>query len=111
MEGRRKTENSVRTNQQVQIEWDQVNWSKVKHQVEKIQQKIFREAQAGNFMKVKRYQKLLARSFSARLLAVRLITEENRGKNTPGLDGYLCKTAKEKMYLAEGLKFKNYHPC
>jgi len=68
MEGRRKTENSMRTNQRVQIDWDQVNWSQVKHQVEKIQQKIFREAQAGNFMKVKRYQKLLARSFSRRYI-------------------------------------------
>ena len=45
MEGRRETGNFVRTNQQVQVDWDQVNWSQVKHQVESIQQRIFRETQ------------------------------------------------------------------
>ena len=45
MEGRRETGNFVRTNQRVQVDWDQVNWSQVKHQVESMQQRIFRETQ------------------------------------------------------------------
>ncbi len=35
MEGRRETGNIVRTNQRVQVDWDQVNWSQIKHQVDK----------------------------------------------------------------------------
>lgn len=49
----------VRTNQRVQIDWDQINWSQVKHQVEITQQKIFRDTQTGNFRAVTQFQKLL----------------------------------------------------
>jgi RNA-directed DNA polymerase len=100
----------VCTNQRVQIDWDQINWSHVKHQVERIQQKIFRDAQTGNFRSVNQLQKLLVKSFFARLWAVRHITEISTGKFTPGIDGRLYRTAKQKMSLAESLKFKNYKP-
>ena len=111
MDGRREIENNfIRTNQRVQIEWDQIDWSQVKHQVENKQQKIFRDAQRGNFWRVKQYQKLLVRSLSARLLAVKLVTEINAGRNTPGIDGHLVKTRKAKISLTESLKLRNYKP-
>ncbi len=111
MEGRRETElNFVRTNQLVQIDWNHVNWSKINHQVESIQQKIFRDAQIGNFREVKQHQKLLVRSFFARLWAVKLVTEVNSGRSTSGIDGRLYKTGKEKVDLVESLRLKNYKP-
>ncbi len=109
MEGRHETKLSfVCTNQRVQIDWDQVNWSHVKHQVERIQQKIFRDAQTGNFRSVNKLQRLLVRSLFARLWAVRLVTEINTGRSTPGIDGRLYRTAKQKVSLVENVKFKNY---
>ena len=109
MNGRRETE-KVRTSQRVQIDWDQIDWSQVKHQVENNQQKIFRDAQMGIFWKTKQYQKLLVRSLSARLLAVKLVTEINAGRNTPGIDGKIIRTGKAKIALAEDLKIRNYKP-
>ena len=100
----------VHTNQRVQIDWESVSWSQVKHKVEKIQQKIFRDTQTSNFRSVNQLQKLLVRSLFARLWAVKLVTEVNRGKNTPGIDGHVYKTSKEKIKLAESLIFKNYKP-
>ena len=44
------------------VDWDQINWSRIKQKVDKFQQNIFRDAQAGNFRKVKQQQKLLVRS-------------------------------------------------
>ena len=108
MEGRRETEYSVCANQLEQIDWNQIIWNSIKHQVERIQQKIFRDARKGNFRKVKQYQKLLVRSLPARLWAVRLTTEINNGRNTPGIDGRIYKTGIEKMHLVASLRLRNY---
>ncbi len=109
MEGWRETE-IVRTNQRVQIDWRLVDWTKVKHQVESLQQKIFRETQKSDFKKVKQFQKLLTRTLFARLWAVRLVTELNDGRNTPGADGRLYTTTMQKVELVESLKLKNIKP-
>jgi len=100
----------VCTIQQVQLSWEHINWTQIKHEVENLQQKIFRETQIGNFRKVNQLQKLLVRSLFARRLAVRIITEINQGRNTPGINGKLYKTANEKEKLVENLKFKDYIP-
>ncbi|KKL90008.1 hypothetical protein LCGC14_1908990 [marine sediment metagenome] len=100
----------VCTIQHVQLSWEHINWTQIKHEVENLQQKIFRETQIGNFRTVNQLQKLLVRSFSARRLAVRIITEINQGRNTPGINGKLYKTANEKEKLVESLKFKDYIP-
>ncbi len=100
----------VRTNQQVQVEWDRVNWTQVKHQVEILQQKIFRDTQKGDFRAVNQFQKLLVKSLSARLWVVYLTTEVNSGRSTPGMDGCLYKTTKKKLELVESLKLKKYKP-
>lgn len=110
MEGMRETGNTVRANQRMQIQWIQVNWAHIKSRVEKSQQLIFRDAQTGNWHSVKQRQKLLVRSLSARLLAVRLVCEINDGKNTPGIDGVICIKGEQKVALAESLKFIKYRP-
>jgi len=111
MEERRETNQAfVCINQPMDIDWDQINWDIIKHRVENLQQRIFRDTQVGNFRQVKQTQKLLTRSLSARLWAVRLITEINNGKNTPGVDGRLYKTADKKIQLVENLKFNGYIP-
>jgi RNA-directed DNA polymerase len=110
MEGKRETGvDPVRANQRT-LDWASIDWSRVKRQVGKMQQEIFRDAQACNFGAMKQKQKLLARSLPARLLAVRTVTETNSGRNTPGIDGRLCKTGEEKAALAESLRLKGYKP-
>jgi len=112
MDGRRETgEKSVRANQQRVLDWATVNWSRVKGQVEKMQREIFRDAQSNNFRTMKEKQKLLVRSLPARLWAVRNVTEVNTGRNTPGIDDCLYRTAEEKVTLAESLRLKDYRPA
>lgn len=49
--------------------------------------KIFLYSKKKDRSKVHKYQKILIKSRSARLLAVRKVTQDNRGKNTAGVDG------------------------
>ena len=56
-------------------------------------------------------QKLLARSRSAKLLAIRQVTQQNAGRNTPGIDGVVCRTPEDRVALLEnGLDLKGYKP-
>src|SRR5205823_1900970 len=48
-------------------------------------------------------QKLLARSWYARLLAVRRITQDNRGRHTAGIDGVKSLTPPQRWRLANEL--------
>jgi len=58
----------------------------------------------GDWKRVHRLQRLLLRSWSARCLAVRQVTQENRGKRTPGADGVAALTAKQRLRLAGTLR-------
>ncbi|HME54065.1 MAG TPA: hypothetical protein VKM55_17695 [Candidatus Lokiarchaeia archaeon] len=50
MEGKRETgDEPVRANRRKQLDWDNVDWNRIKCQVEKMQQEIFRDAQTNNF--------------------------------------------------------------
>ena len=107
MEERRETNQEfVCINQPMNLDWDQINWDQIKHRVETLQQRIFLDTQDRNFRMVSQTQKLLTRSLSARLWAVRLIIEINGGKNTPGIDGKLYQTIEEKIQYVESLKFR-----
>lgn len=43
------------------------------------------------------------------LLAVRRVTEINKGRNTPGPDGFTAKTSKQKGELVDRLSKKNIY--
>ena len=82
----------ARTNQQRELIWNQVDWTKTKARVEEMQQMIFQDTQNGKMWKVKQEQKLFVRSLPARLWAVHLVTEVNDGRSTPGVDGVVYRT-------------------
>ena len=57
--------------------------------------------------------KLLVRSESAKLLAIYIITQKNKGRVTPGLDGKVYLTSEDRMELSkENFDYKTYgfHP-
>jgi RNA-directed DNA polymerase len=93
------------------LKWQDINWTAVEGSVRRIQGRIFRAAQAGQHAKVKNLQKLLARSTATKLLAIRQVTQQNKGRHTPGVDGVVIDTsqAREKL-LQEGLSLKGYRP-
>ncbi|AMW28319.1 reverse transcriptase N-terminal domain-containing protein [Arthrospira platensis] len=49
-----------------------IPWAKVQRKVFKLQKRIFQAAKSGQDAKARRWQRLLVKSYDARLLAVRL---------------------------------------
>jgi RNA-directed DNA polymerase len=77
--------------------------------VQKIQRRIYRESQANNFRSVHNLQRLLATSFTAKVIAVDTVTRTSGGK-TPGVDGKIYKTHWDKRTLVTELNLNRYKP-
>ena len=87
-------------------EWNEIPWRKLEVSVFKLQKRIYRASQSGDVKRVHKLQRLLLKSESARLLAVRRVTQENRGRKTAGVDGVASLLPKERLQLAEDLKLE-----
>src|SRR5580698_9226790 len=72
--------------------WDFVDWRKAGRIVTNLRQRIFRAARANDHRRVRSLQNLMLRSRSNILMSVRRVTQDNAGKNTPGVDKVLVKT-------------------
>lgn len=69
-----------------QICWDGINWGETHVFVFNLQSKIYKHAKCKNTNKVRYYQRQLVQSVYAKLLAVRMVTQDNRVKKTAGVD-------------------------
>ncbi|NEQ38803.1 MAG: group II intron reverse transcriptase/maturase [Okeania sp. SIO3I5] len=69
------------------LKWKDINWRRVEKNVFKLQKLIYRASSRGEIRKMRKYQRLLTKSYYARLLAVRRVTQDNQGKKTAGVDG------------------------
>src|SRR5215471_16413461 len=87
----------------VSEDWSLVPWRKLEQHCYRLQKRIYRASERGNQVAVHRLQQLLMRSRSARLLAVRRVSQDNQGKNTAGIDGVKAITPPERLALAEGI--------
>jgi RNA-directed DNA polymerase len=67
--------------------WASIIWRAVVQNVRRRQERIYRATERQAWRQVRNLQKLLARSISNKLLAIRGVTQENPGRHTPGLDG------------------------
>jgi RNA-directed DNA polymerase len=84
-------------------DWNQIDWKKAEVEVFKLQKRIYQASRSGDVNKVHKLQRLLLRSWYARLLAVRRISQDNQGKHTAGIDGYKSLSPKQRLTLAENL--------
>jgi len=91
------------------MNWHDIEWEKVHRNVRRLQARIVKATQEGRWGKVKALQRLLTRSFSGKALAVKRVTE-NRGKNTPGVDGEIWDTPAKKMQAVNELRQRGYRP-
>lgn len=67
--------------------WNEIPWGYVQNQVFNLQYKIFKHSKRNDKSRTLYYQKKLVNSEYAKLMAVRMITQDNRGKKTAGVDG------------------------
>src|SRR4028118_1646977 len=86
------------------VEWNQTNWRKLERRVYKLQKRIFQASSRGDLKAVRRLQKTLMRSWSARMLAVRRVTQDNQGKNTAGVDGVKKLSPVRRLALVKNLE-------
>jgi RNA-directed DNA polymerase len=61
--------------------------------------RLYQASRRGEVKTVHRLQKLLMRSWSAKCLAVRKVTQDNRGKKTAGIDGVRNLSPAKRMRL------------
>ena len=85
------------------MQWRTINWRQAEFWVFKLQKRIYRASQHGEVKQVRRLQKLMVKSWFARLIAVRRVTQENKGRKTAGVDGIKNLTPPKRILLAQNL--------
>src|SRR5216683_4828473 len=84
-------------------EWADLPWRKLEQHLYRLQKRIFKASARGDLKTVHKLQKLVMKSRSARLLAVRRVTQENQGKKTAGIDGVKSVSPAGRLALAEAI--------
>ena len=90
-----------------QLDWNSIDWKKAEGSVRKLQARIVKAQREGRYAKVKSLSRILTRSFAAKALAVKRVTQ-NKGKHTCGVDGKLWTTPKRKAIATEELNPQQY---
>src|SRR5687768_171654 len=83
--------------------WNSVRWTEVERAVFKLRKRILRASLRGDLKQVRLLQRLLTRSWHARLLAIRRVTQDNRGKRTAGIDGVKAVAPEQRLALARSV--------
>ena len=81
-------------------DWDAIAWRRQEEQVRRLRQRIFKAAQAEDWRQLRNLQKLMLRSRANTLVSVRRVTQRNTGRHTPGVDGQVALTSRDRADLA-----------
>lgn len=88
---------------QQKCDWNSIDWSHVTTFVRRLRQAIFCAAKEGNLKRVRSLQNVMLRSYENRCMAVRRVTQLNKGRTTPGVDKIVVKTPKARGRLVDEL--------
>jgi RNA-directed DNA polymerase len=89
----------------------QMHWTRGETNVRRLQDRLYRAAAHHAHGRGKNLQKLLVRSMAATLTAIRQVTQEHSGTQTPGIDGVVCATPQKRWELRhDGRSLKGYRP-
>ena len=96
---------------QAEIDWSRIDWQQVEKAVLRLQHRIFMAKVKGDVKGMESLQRLLACSRAAKLLAIRKVGQENSGRKTPGIDGVVSDSNRDReRLLKDGLSLKDYVP-
>jgi len=90
-----------------QLDWNSIAWNQVEKSVRKLQERIVKAQRDGRHGKVRSLSRILTRSFAAKALAVKRVTQ-NRGKRTSGVDRLLWSTPRQKAQAVLELNPQRY---
>jgi RNA-directed DNA polymerase len=79
--------------------WRKLPWKKFQSNLFRLQKRVFKAVREGHLRKARSLQKLILKSQSARLIAIRQVTQLNAGKKTAGIDGKASLTFEERLQL------------
>jgi RNA-directed DNA polymerase len=82
------------------VAWQDLPWKQVQRHVFRLQKRTYRAAPCEEVRTVHKLHNLLRKSWYARRLAGRRVTQENRGTHTAGLDGVTSFTPSQRVRLA-----------
>jgi RNA-directed DNA polymerase len=89
--------------------WHAVDWRRVERNVRGMQIRIAKATREGKWRRVKALQRMLTRTLSAKLYAVRRVTQ-NQGARTAGIDRELWETPESRWAAIGRLKRRGYRP-
>ena len=84
-------------------QWRKVPWNKFDKQIREIQERIFDASVRNDSKSVRTLQKVLVGLTPAKFIAVRRISQDNRGKRTSGVDGIASLTSAQRIDLVNEL--------
>ncbi len=93
-----------KTSSKTTAEWGAINWRKLERVVTKLQKRIYQASQRGDQKAVRKLQKTLMRSWAAKCIAVRKVTQDHKGKNTAGVDRVKSLNPQQRLQLSQNLK-------
>ena len=91
----------------IRYEWKDIPWKKIQVKVFKLQRRIYQASSSGDVKRVHKLQRLLMKSWYAKCLAVRRVTQDNQGKKTAGVDGVKSLTPRQRLVLVSSIKFNS----
>ncbi|WP_321817742.1 MULTISPECIES: group II intron reverse transcriptase/maturase [unclassified Paraburkholderia] len=90
-------------------DWHAIDWRRVERNVKGMQIRIAKATREGKWRRVKALQRMLTRTTSAKLYAVRRVTQ-NTGARTAGVDRELWETPESRLAAVDRLKRRGYRP-
>jgi RNA-directed DNA polymerase len=91
---------------QQEYEWSDLPWKKFEKVLYKLQKRIYQASKRGDVKNVRRLQKLLLKSRSAKLVSVRKVTQDNQGSKTAGVDGVKNLSPKDRFKLVDKITLR-----
>lgn len=83
--------------------WREVDWASARSKIFKWQQEIYSASKIGDVKSARKYQHRIMGSIDAKLLAVRRVTQDNKGENTAGIDKVKKVPPEQRLALAHSL--------
>jgi RNA-directed DNA polymerase len=89
--------------------WEQANWTHIEAEVKRPQMRIAKAVREGRWGKAQALQRLLTRSYSGKMFAVKRVTESS-GKRTPGVDQKVWLTPAARWKGMLSMRHRGYRP-
>ncbi|NEO01374.1 MAG: RNA-dependent DNA polymerase [Moorea sp. SIO3I7] len=83
--------------------WKGQQWKKLRQNLFRLQKRVYKAVRDGDLRKARSLQKLILKSRSAQFLAVRQVSQLNKGKKTAGIDGLSSLNYRQRIELVETL--------